>query len=163
LTSNAWSYFVWTSITSTQIYVISSSVSIKGKTPLATASTSLKYSADTEQTVWEVAYTKKKEIQINVKWTVRADWEYYGTGWPSWPWTSKTRIYVNWSSVWAEKSTSATDNVYLAATEATITVSIWDLVQLYLYASGTWRWCACKNFRISYDKTYVEDWIVNLN
>lgn len=131
----------------------------RGETQFATASDNLKYSADTEQTIGDVwFYTKKKEIQINVKWTIRVS---YTWGTTAIAWLSKANIYVNWNSVWEEQI--ATTNEYKSYTMTTLSVNVWDLVQLYLVAGWTWMWTKCKNFRIYYDKSYIADWIVNLN
>ncbi len=124
-----------------------------------TTSANLKRSADTEQTVWEVAYTKKKEIQINQKWTISVSFDF---DWTGTPWTSKARIYVNWVAVWTERTKSSPFTGYTTYTE-TITVEIQDLVQLYLTASWSWIWGKCRNFRISYDKSNLADWVVVLN
>ncbi len=124
-----------------------------------TTSANLKRSADTEQTVWEVAYTKKKEIQINQKWTISVSFDF---DWTWTPWTAKARIYVNWVAVWTERTKNSPFTGYTTYTE-TITVEIQDLVQLYLTASWTWIWAKCRNFRISYDKSNLADWVVVLN
>lgn len=126
----------------------------KWQTQKATASATLKYSANTERSSATTTYIKVKEININVKWTIRVSFD-LKQSWSSWFW----RVYINWSAVWIERNTTST--TYVNYSED-FTVNIWDLVQLYYKTWGSWT-VFIQNFRMSYDKTYLADWVVITN
>lgn len=128
--------------------------------PNCTASSNLKYSADTQRLfTYTSAYTLVKSIKINLKWAVRTSFE---LRWRNFWWYPETqwRIYINWVAVWTVRQSVAVNTRTSAFTED-VNVNPWDFVQLYCYtANGSWwQWWA-RNFRLLYDITQELDWIV---
>jgi len=120
------------------------------------ASDSLKWSADTEQTETSNAWTLKKEIKIRTKWVVRVKFDLKDND-PWIPWLAT--IYINWITIWTERS--ATDT-YVTHSED-ITVEPDDLVQLYVDDNDSLWLTYIRNFRIYYDIGTSVIWTVNLD
>jgi len=136
---------------------VKQSIDANVKTKRLTASDVLKSSADTEQSVGEVAYTKKKEIEINKKGSLRVKHDMKGNGISQ----CESRVYINGVAAGTERI-KVTDSSYTTYSED-FNAEIGDLVQLFIGASGTGAGCFCRNFRIYYDIADVEDAVVNLD
>jgi hypothetical protein len=111
------------------------------------ASDNLKTSADTERSVTETSYTKKKEIEMNTFGTIRVSHSAISTN-PSY--SCSTLVYINGVATGASRTTTGT--TYETYTED-FTVKKGDLVQLYCATAAGNTTAKIKNFRLYYDLT----------
>lgn len=95
-------------------------------------SNTLATSSATVDSNWSsnASYEKKREIEVDAAWTYKANWSIEG----NWSNVSvKSRIYVNGSAVSGEFDAGGDS---LISYSYDVTVSAWDLVQLYTYRDG---------------------------
>lgn len=113
---------------------------------LATASDTLKYSADTERSTDNDAYTLVKQITVRVGGTVRVTFDAKTASGS----TGHARIYVNGTAVGTERTPNS--GTYVSYSED-ITVAPFDLVQLYYQepSGDAGALIYVRNFRIKYD------------
>jgi hypothetical protein len=114
--------------------------------PIASTSTNLKASADTEQTTSGTTYTKIKEIQVRLCGTMRVAFDLKRSGGT----TAYGQIYINGVAVGVERSNSS--DVYVTYTEDIPNIQTSDLIQLY-YKNNSGASTEIRNFRIYWDVT----------
>jgi hypothetical protein len=115
--------------------------------------------ANTEWNSSSTSYVKVKEIEVNhtgtisVSYEMRRDW---GIN------TAYARVYKNGAAEWTENTD--TTSSYETYTDNAISVTSWDLIQLYVRVSSWSIWVYYKNFKIlAAIKPNSIDMVVNLN
>jgi hypothetical protein len=138
--------FIWTNDTK---FVTAKQVNY---TPISWTENTIAF-ANTERNSLDTSYVKVKEIEVNKTWvystTMDLKWEWWT---PSWNW----RIYINGVAVWTEHNISSTS--YNTFTDSSISVTKWDLVQVYI-KNVSWR-AYVRNFQI---KCNIDYWITTVN
>ena len=100
----------------------------------------------TNETTGSTTYVKMKEIEVDLWWTYKITNTLRNFDWVGWT-NVYSRIYVNWIAVWTERSTT---NTSFQTYEEDITLSDWDLVQLYLKKTAAWDDAVTNLLQVSY-------------
>jgi len=93
----------------------------------------------------DLTYTLQKEIEIDKWWTYSVSFSLQRSAWTGW--IVFARIYVNSVAVWIERSNWSW---FITFTED-ITISDWDLVQLYWYIEIWWLTWQVKDMEFKFD------------
>ena len=121
-----------------------------------TASSTLRYSADTERPYNLITFAKQKEIVLRRYGSASVSFDIKNSTGSN---TQQGQIYVNGSARGTIRT--VTGSSYTTFTETISNLNPGDLVQLYISNGGSGNAVYCRNFRISYDITSIVDGVVN--
>lgn len=115
-----------------------------------TANTETSHTGDTD-------WTLLKEIRVDIDWVFDTTFDLRGVD-TNWGETYDGRIYINWVATWTSHTVNswAWDSWWITKTDSNLTVSRWDLVQVYAKTRSTIysNTVYVRNFQIKYDKAF---------
>ena len=117
--------------------------------------------ANTAKSIDFASYTLVKEISIPFAWTYTVEFELFDANAST---AAYWRIYVNWIAVWTQRVHNV-DWTWSSTYSEDITVSAWDLIQLYWRQDWAWLGtCQARNFQVNCNLNLRQDlynWTVN--
>ncbi len=127
-------YTIWSSIDANTLYVNPQDVWYWNSFVIT--------SSNTEVTTLSTSLVKVKEILCNKSFTFNVYFEIKINSNPS---ICTWRIYVNWVAVWTSRTNNTSIYVWF---EEYITVSKWDLIQIYMSTNNWAQTASLQNFRL---------------
>lgn len=111
-------------------------------------------------------WVKVKEFEADFWWNIYAELEALNTN-NTTAVDNWVRIYINWTYVWTWLSWGNISSSFQLFTHSNITISQWDLVQVYVTNQGATNTTSIKNFRLKNNVQLNPDlynwWTINLN